>query len=85
MSEVEALPTHVGLSSLAIGSWHYSKDAAHLRNRFTMIQSVRKHPQGQDLDTVDRFLACLAIHHNPGQVRYLNQPATIVFLVNFDG
>ena len=42
--------------------------------RAIRLQSVCQHTQGRNLDPGDRFLACLAIGHDPGQIGNVRDP-----------
>ena len=50
-----------------------------------MIQSICKDPQRQDLHSLDRFPARLALGQHSGQLRQFRQPTAVVFLFDFNG
>ena len=69
---------------LAIGSPGHREHLTKFRNLVAVVKSVRQHAQSQGLDFGDRFFTARTVGHDTWQVRDLRDPATVIFLLNFD-
>jgi len=59
------------------------EQASHLKNRFTVLEAIGEHTQGQRFDLCERFVARLGVYHHAGKARYLCDPTAILLAIQF--
>jgi hypothetical protein len=50
-----------------------------------MLETLGNHSEGKGLDPSHRFVACVPIAQNAGQVGHFGNPASVVFAFELDG
>ncbi|NWF57409.1 MAG: hypothetical protein HXY45_21730 [Syntrophaceae bacterium] len=60
------------------------KELIEFRNAFAVIKTIGNHSQGEGLNFRESLFTGLPICHDPRQVGYLGNPATIIFTLKFN-